>query len=100
MKRRFVQIEGELVEVGRDYSQEPRSEYHIMGDIEPYMSMITGEQITSRSHHRAHLKQHGYIEVGNDSSLYRKPQPIKSPPGLKETVIRVVNEFEEKQRRH
>jgi len=45
------------------------------------------------------LKQHGMIEVGNDSSLYRTPQPIKSPPGLKDTVIRVVNDFEERQRR-
>ena len=72
---------------------------NIMPDIKPYKSMIDGREITSRSRHREHLKQHGMIEVGNDSSLYRKPQPIKSPPGLKETVIRVVNDFEEQQRR-
>ena len=39
-------------------------------DIQPYKSMITGEMITSRSQHRAHLKQHGCEEVGNE---FNKP---------------------------
>lgn len=64
----------------------------VMPDIEPYVSMIDGSIINSRSKHREHLKQHGCIEIGNDSSLYRKPKPIETPPGLKETLIRVANE--------
>ena len=54
----------------------PRDEYYsgdstinapyIMGDIPPYKSMITGEQISGRAQHRAHLRQHGCIEVGNE----------------------------------
>ena len=64
-----------------------------MPDIEPYTSMITGETITSRSRHREHLKAHGYVEVGNDSSL-RKPYkgiPDAAPQQRKELLIAQVN---------
>jgi len=35
-------------------------------DIQPYQSQIDGSWITSRSHHRTHLRDHGCIEVGNE----------------------------------
>lgn len=90
-RRRFIQQpDGELVEVDRDYRPEPRAEYHVMGDITPYKSMIDGSMISSRSRHREHLKQHGCVEVGNDSSLQRQRGPLQSPPGLKETIARNV----------
>ncbi len=38
---------------------------HMIADIKPYKSMITGETIDGRTAHRAHLRQHGCIEVGN-----------------------------------
>lgn len=72
--------------------------YMVMGDIQPYRSMVDGSIINSRSSHRAHLKQHGCVEVGNDSSLYAKPKPISSPPGLKEDIIRAVNDIERRRR--
>jgi len=43
----------------------------VLADIQPYRSMATGEMITSRSHHRAHLKSHGLIEVGNETPQAR-----------------------------
>lgn len=93
MKRRFVQINGELIEVDQDYAGEPRGAHYVMPDIQPYTSMIDGSTITSRSHHREHLKAHGCIEIGNDSSVLNpKPQPIKPPPGLKQTLIQVAAE--------
>lgn len=70
----------------------PTNCFEIMPDIAPYKSMIDGSVITSRSHHRAHLKAHGCIEIGNDSGLYKQRKPLESPPGLKETLIRVANE--------
>lgn len=83
MKRRFVQINGELVE----YTNENRPTPMVMPDIEPYQSMITGEMITSRSQHREHLKKHGYVEVGNDSSLCKAPSiPDVSPQKRKELI--------------
>ena len=71
----------------------------IMPDIKPYKSMIDGSEISSRSKHREHLRQHNCVEVGNDSSLYRPPKPLESPPGLKEKIIRAVNEVEDRERR-
>ncbi len=44
----------------------------IQTDIEPYQSMITGEMITSRSHHREHLKQHGAEETGDNMPKFLK----------------------------
>lgn len=100
MRRRYIQMpNGKLVEVEEDWTPEPKSEYHILPDIKPYRSMIDGREITSRSRHREHLRQHQCVEVGNDSSLYRKPKPLESPPGLKEKIIRAVNEVEQRQRR-
>lgn len=89
-RRRFIQRNGTLVEVPLDYVAEPRAEHYVMGDIAPYRSMIDGSMVTSRSHHREHLRQHGCIEVGNDSSLQRRPKPLQSPAGLKETIARNV----------
>lgn len=39
---------------------------YIIRDMEPYRSPIDGSIITSRSHHRAHKRQHNVIEVGNE----------------------------------
>lgn len=59
-------------------------------DIQPYQSMITGEMINSRSQHRAHLKTHNCVEVGNEK--IEPPKPVSPPPGLKQTLIDVVNQ--------
>jgi hypothetical protein len=37
-----------------------------MSDIDPYISQVDGSVIESRSKHKAHLKQHRMIELGND----------------------------------
>ena len=79
MKRRWVQIDGELVEVPPSYRQaRENAGPYIQPDIQPYKSMATGEMITSRSHHRAHLRQHGLIEIGNEIEAAKR----KGPPRL------------------
>ena len=85
MKRSFVQIEGVLYEKGT----EPRVEGPmVMGDIDPYRSMITGEQITSRSRHREHLRDHGCFEVGNEIPKHIEPKGIPdcAPQRRKEMI--------------
>jgi hypothetical protein len=62
----------------------------VMGDIQPYKSMVTGEMIQSRSSHREHLKRHHLNEIGNETK-YLQPKPM-APPGLKEELIKVANE--------
>jgi hypothetical protein len=52
MRRRFIQINGELVEYG-SHIKEPVSA-DVMPDIKPYKSMIDGSEIKSRSQHREH----------------------------------------------
>ena len=100
MRRRWVYDKnGRAIEVTQDWRPEPRSDYHIMPDIKPYQSMIDGREITSRSKHREHLRAHNCVEIGNDSSLSKKPKPLQSPPGLKEKIIRAVNQVEARSRR-
>lgn len=98
MRHRYIQIEGELIPVGEDY-REIRG-FQVMPDIQPYISMIDGTEITSRSRHREHLRAHNCIEVGNDSSVLNpRPRPTAPPPGRKEHIIRAVNMIEERERR-
>ena len=80
-------VDGELVEgTIMETVQGPM----VMGDLKPYQSMIDGSWITSRSQHREHLRAHGCVEVGNDSSLSRRPGALREPPRLKETIARNV----------
>lgn len=91
---RYIQhpVTHELIPADEYVRPSTRTSYQVMPDINPYRSMIDGTVINSRSHHRAHLNAHGCVEVGNDSSLQKQRKPIESPPGLKETIIRVANE--------
>lgn len=61
---------------------------YVMGDIQPYKSMVTGEMIGGRAQHREHLKEHCLIELGNDAPTSSKPP--EPPPGLREDIARVV----------
>ena len=92
-RRRFIYPGNgqEPFEVTDDYVAEPMHAYHIVPDIQPYVSMADGSLVTSRSHHREMLRRNNAVEIGNDSSLYRKPQPIKSPPGLKDQLIEAAH---------
>jgi len=89
MRRRYIYRGTEAIEVTPGYVRESTGPV-IIGDIQPYRSMIDGNMITSRSQHREHLRAHGCVEVGNDSSLHRTPEPLKSPPGLKEVIARIA----------
>lgn len=69
----YVIRDGELVQkhaVVKDTRQ-------IMPDIKPYKSMIDGHMVTSRSHHRTHLRDHDCIEVGNESMETKLAPPSK-----------------------
>lgn len=72
----------------------------VMGDIQPYISQIDGSLIESRSKHRAHLKAHNCIEIGNETKhLFANKKPLESPPGLKDHIIRATDEAFRKQKR-
>lgn len=65
MRTTYVMRDGELVE--KYSTQQESNAPMVMGDIAPYKSMIDGSMITSRSHHREHLRNNNCIEVGNES---------------------------------
>ena len=91
MRKSYIQIDGVLYEKGHEPYN--RVAPDVLPDIEPYTSQITGETITSRSRHREHLRAHGYVEVGNDSSLTRPytGMPDAAPQQRKELLIAQVN---------
>ncbi len=62
----------------------------VIPDIQPYQSMATGEMITSRSRHREHLRQHGLVEVGNETKYISQQKSQEIPKGLKEAIARQV----------
>lgn len=79
----------------------PKDEYYqrqdvdapmIMGDIQPYQSMIDGSMITSRSQHRSHLKQHGMIEIGNETKHLTQRKVDDGGERRKEAIARQVYE--------
>lgn len=77
-RKRWIQCPETLELIPADEYQ-PRARESgpfVMADLQPYKSMITGEQINGRRQHREHLRQHGCIEVGNERQKPRTPTPI------------------------
>lgn len=68
-RRRFVQIDGELVEVGQDFVAEPREAHYVIPDISPFRSN-DGTPIKGRAHWREHLKATGQVEMGHSDIKY------------------------------
>lgn len=92
-------VRGSFVWDPVSHSMIPKDEYYeiahpsapmVMGDIQPYRSMVTGEMITSRSVHRAHLRQHQLVEVGNETKYVSQRKEVAPPAGLKDTIARQV----------
>lgn len=60
---------------------------HVMQDIEPYRSVVTGELIGGRHQHREHLKRHNLVEIGNEPVKERKRVPLPPlAPDIKRTI--------------
>ncbi len=98
MRRRYVYLNGEAHEVTDDYVQEPKAEgLLVMGDIQPYQSMVDGRMIEGRRQHREHLRAHQLIEVGNETKYLKNPTYQKAP-GLKDTIIRELRRAKDAQR--
>ena len=69
---------GEMVSKDDYYANRQESNAPmIMGDIQPYKSGVTGELISSRGQHKAHLKQHGMVEVAGEEKYLQKVRENK-----------------------
>lgn len=72
MKTTYIYRSGGLVEITRE---KPNAGVSFISDIQPYQSMIDGHMVTSRSEHRAHLRENNCIEIGNEKMEVRQPVP-------------------------
>lgn len=90
-RKSWVQCPVTLKLIPKDeyYSGARESGPFVIGDIDPYKSMITGEMINGRRQHREHLRQHGCIEVGNERMKPKAPTPI-SREDIRRDLHRVV----------
>jgi hypothetical protein len=88
-RRRFVydKATGNVVEIFSDQQMPVSKAPMIIGDIEPYRSIITGEEIGGRRQHREHLRQHGCEELGNDHLPKRQMKPL---PPVREDMQKAV----------
>ena len=64
----------------------------VQSDIQGYISQIDGSWIDSKSKHRAHLKQHRMIELGNDVPMQQKSVEIskKSQEERKRAIAEIA----------
>jgi len=64
----------------------------VMSDIDGYVSQVDGSWISSRSKHKAHLKQHRMIELGNDVPMQhaRADMSTKSKEARKRDIAEQV----------
>jgi hypothetical protein len=72
-RHRYIGVPGGgWQEVSADYIPSPSNQgVMVMPDLTPYIN-VHGQPVEGRRQHREFLRQHGYIEVGNE-----KPKPFK-----------------------
>lgn len=83
-RKRYIQHPETLELIPAEEYERPKFTTHfVWNDIQPYRSQIDGSMISSRSTHKAHLKAHGCVEVGNE-----KLTPTKRPDTVKQDILR------------
>jgi hypothetical protein len=91
----YVIRNGELVE--KQYAPPlARDGVQIMSDIQPYRSMIDGHMVTSRSEHRTHLRDHGCIEVGNET-MKNRAEPVMDRSASKRMIGEMLADTRDRQ---
>lgn len=96
MRKRYIQDPVTLKLIPAEEWGGPSSSKsaYVVPDIQPYQSMITGEMITSRSHHRAHLARHNCFEIGNEVDAAMKaarPAMKIDRDGIRRTIAEVLS---------
>ncbi len=91
MRRRYIQIDGKLVEVTADYQQEPAAPM-IFGDLPSYQSPVTGIWVDGRKARREDLKRtgsrpyEGLDQEKKEAARYQRYQDQKLDAQLTKSV--------------
>lgn len=80
----------QLVERGECHSCDTKAPM-IMKDIDGYTSQVTGEWIGSRSQHRAHLKEHRLVEVGNEINAHMSQRREQPKTNIKQDIANAMH---------
>jgi len=80
----------QLVERGEHHSCDTNAPM-IMKDIDGYKSQVTGEWIGSRSQHRAHLKEHRLVEVGNEIKAHMSQRREQPKTNIKQDIANAMH---------
>lgn len=64
-----------------------RPAFHIMRDIDPFISPVTDEVIGGRRQKREHMREHGLEEVGNERPKPHGVAPVKMPPAAPDIAM-------------
>lgn len=62
---------------------------NLMSDLEPFVSVVDGSVISSRSDRREHNRRNKCIDIGNDKAILR-PKPPYEPKGVAEDIKRAI----------
>lgn len=92
-RKRWIQdpVTHELVPAEEWRGPSASTSAYVVPDIAPYKSMITGEMITSRSQHRAHLAQHNCFEIGNEiPAAMKRPEPKIDREGIRRDIVETM----------
>lgn len=93
MRMIYVFRDGKIVpkdEAGPHPLAGKRSVY-VMSDIEPFVSVVDGSIIGSRTDRREHNRRNGVIDVGDDPAVLR-PRPAYEPKGVGEHIARAMEQ--------
>lgn len=90
MKRVFVFRDGKIVdrEIAAPHPFAVKRSVYVVSDIEPFVSIVDGSIVGSRTDRREHNRRNGVIDVGNDPAVLRRPAPYE-PKGIGEEIARM-----------
>lgn len=93
MRQVYVFRNGEILskdEAG-PHPLEAKRSINVVSDLEPFVSIVDGSIIGSRTDRREHNRRNGVIDVGNDPAVLRRPAPYE-PRGVGEEIKRALDE--------
>lgn len=76
MRRRYIQIEGKLIEVPLDYTPPARNSDSLLWNDRSYQD-ANDSRFASRSEHRDYMKRHGLTTVDDFKGQFAREQKLR-----------------------